>query len=192
MARAAKRPPNYQPALEAGRTPIRDSQKYTGEFYQSAFQIWYENGKPSATVLIALLQKQYPTDIMPNTTTVNAWIHDHFYSMALPLDAQVSDAIDIKLISNKISALSEHIKIGQKMQNVGMQFLDSLTDDEIKKIKLRDAIMLLVEGVRIERESLIIPKYFAELEKMDDEKLLDEIKATIKKEGLLLNPKKDE
>lgn len=192
MPRAAKRPENYKPALEDDRKVIRTAQTYNGDFYQTAFQVWYENGKPGATVLIALLQKQFPTDIMPSITTVDVWIHEYFYSMAYPLDEQVSSAIDTKLIANKIAALSEHIKIGQRMQNIGLQFLDGLTDDEIKKIRLRDAIELIVQGVRIERESLIIPKFFAELEKLDDDSLLTAIKAEIKKENLLPGTVKDD
>lgn len=175
MGKASPRPQGFDPNLANGGVVIRDSKKYTDDYYQQVFNIWYKNGKPTGFILHKLVIEAFPTEVAPSIHTLDTWIDTMYLSKAYELDMQVSTAIDQNLIAAKIEALQRHAIIGKKMQELGLKALENVTDNALVKFKIRDIVDLLVKGTEIERNSLVIPKYFEKIEEMDDEALVDEI-----------------
>jgi len=138
----------------------------------SAFYLWYNSGKPKAMTLLDAIKATF-TDIekFPSAGTINNWVIE-FRTRADDLDRQMHEQLDAAIVGQKVEMLRRHARIGVKMQDVALAYLD----DHAEEISPGGAIRLLVEGVRIERESSGIPEALEKMTKLSDEQLLEQIK----------------
>jgi len=150
-------------------------QKFSPKYINEAFLIWYQNGKPSARMVHNLL----PPDEFgehPSVDVVASWIKEDFDKRAEELDRQINAQIAARMVQVKVEMLERHAEIGQEMQETALRWIDEHKDD----LSPSSVIRLLVEGVRIERESRGVPEALEDIAKKSDEQLLEEIQKLFK------------
>lgn len=154
---------------------IRKSSKteFTDDYKNEIFTIWYNEGKP----VVKVLQEKIPVPktnygIKPSTHTLYSWIHsDSWKVRAKELDTGVQKSVDLALIHTKVEMLERHANVGTTMQDIALEYLEQ----HAKDMTAPAAVRLLVEGIRIERESRSIPEALAKLTSLSDEQLLKEV-----------------
>ncbi len=149
--------------------------KFSPVYKQTAFSIWYSRGKIPAHDLYNLLESE--DGFLPSHNTVQNWITDEFVPQGEALDLQVKTAMDQRLIQERIKMLEEHTKLAHTMQEMGLEYLEANRET----LKVPNAVRLLIEGVRIERESRGIPAMLEKMSNRSDEELLNELKEIVAK-----------
>jgi len=135
------------------------------------FQIWWKGGKPSPTAL----QKMIPDnkiDKLPSIDLLRKWIKNEFEPKAASLDRQMMNEIEGRMIQEKVEMLQRHGEIGREMQSKARAALEQLDFEELPANAL---VRLIVEGVRIERDSVGLPEALEKLLDADDDELVDMI-----------------
>jgi len=84
------------------------------------------------------------------------------------------------VISEKIEMLKRHADVGLQMQNMAIEYLNENRDE----LSSPAAVRMLVEGIRIERESRGIPAALDKMMNMTDEELMKEVTGLIEKGSL--------
>lgn len=151
---------------------------FSDAFKQDVFKIWYSNQKPGARKLQFMIPEDWFKDgvhEVPSLSTVNKWIREIFIPQASVLDEQVSRELEQRMVAEKVEMLSRHAKIGVKMQDTALRYID----DHLDELNTPSAVRLLVEGVRIERESRGLPQALERMMDKSDEELLEEVKKLI-------------
>jgi len=92
----------------------------------------------------------------------------------------VQKSVDLVLIQTKVEMLERHAQVGTKMQDIALEYLE----EHAEEMSAPAAVRLLVEGIRIERESRSIPEALAKLTSLSDEQLLKEIVKTFEEAPL--------
>jgi len=155
---------------------------FTDDYKNEVFTIWYNLGKPIASVLfekIPIPETNY--GIKPAAKTMWSWISsDAWRARAKELDAGVQKSVDLVLIQTKVEMLERHAQVGTKMQDIALEYLE----EHAEEMSAPAAVRLLVEGIRIERESRSIPEALAKLTSLSDEQLLKEIVKTFEEAPL--------
>lgn len=159
------------------------SRAFPQVYIEKVFRIWYNHGKPSAKQLVKFI----PADLdewgrTPNWSTVESWLEDFFVPRANELDEEVKRQLDSLIIKEKVEMLKRHAEVGVQMQNMSIEYLNEHRDE----ISAPAAVRLLVEGIRIERESRGIPAALDKIRDMNDEELMDEIKQLVTGAGVKL------
>lgn len=108
----------------------------------------------------------------PAQGTIYNWITDSFEEKAAFLDRKLQDEIESRLIQEKVEMLNRHGEIGRKMQGKAMEKLEKIDPDDLPA---HAAVRLLVEGIRVERESTGIPQALEKLINAPDEDILNRI-----------------
>jgi len=148
---------------------------YGDTIKQKLFYEWYRAGKPSLSGLKKLTEKLLLAfDRKPSESTLNAWLNE-FKKEALRLDTSARDIVDKTVVAEKVEMLIRHTLIGRKMQDAALLFFE----EHPEEINAAAATRLLVEGVRIERESAGIPDALGKMSSMSDEQLLEELKKIV-------------
>lgn len=150
------------------------STAYSSAYVDAVFAFWYSKGKLSATDLQPAMPEPSEFGIMlgkPAVTTLRVWIRD-FQDRAIALDDEVERQMTERLIAEKVKMLESHARIAEDMQLLALKVLH---DPELK-IRAGDAVRLLVEGVRIERESRGIPRTLEKLSDQSDDELMSQLK----------------
>ena len=151
--------------------PSRFSDHYKGE----VFTIWYNAGKPTYRVLYNMLPPDPKSNAIPAQSTVQTWIAKDFMFRAEDLDKQVMDQVSANLVAEKVEMLRRHADTGKEMHRIATEWLETHVDD----LTASTAIRLLVEGIRIERESVGLPEALKKMMSMNDEELLEEVQSLI-------------
>lgn len=154
---------------------------WTPEFKDWVFVWWMEHNRPSVYVTYKGLPRpntlDYPDEFMdkhfkvPTATDLQPWM-DEFKARAGKLDMEARNAIDQTLVEAKVEMLKRHAEIGVNMQDMALDYLEAHRDD----LGVGSSVKLLIEGLRIERESKGIPETLRKMSEMSDEKLMNEIK----------------
>jgi hypothetical protein len=108
----------------------------------------------------------------PAQGTLYNWIKEIFEDKAAFLDRKLTEEIEGRLIQKKVEMLHRHGEIGRKMQGQAMKKLEDIDE---KDLPAHAAVRLLVEGIRIERESVGLPQALEKLINSSDEDILDRI-----------------
>lgn len=171
------------------RTEKREKTKtiFSADYENNIFRIWYQQSKPTANKLLAII----PPDeegIRPTRITLHNWIHDKFIHMATDMDAEVLTRVEDQLIQDKVEMINRHIEIAKEMQETGLNYLRSLDENDLTP---QVAFRLVVEGIRIESESVGIPSALKKLATMTDEQLTDEVKKLIERSPVDILPLED-
>ena len=107
----------------------------------------------------------------PSHATLGDWINNEFIPRAKELDEQVEMELRARLVNEKVEMLSRHAKLGETMQNMGVEYLQEHKND----ITAASAVKLMVEGWRIERFSKGIPDMLDKIRDMTEDELITEI-----------------
>lgn len=146
-----------------------DKASFTREYKESVFMLWYRSGKINSNMLYGLLPLS-PDGRKPSKSTLKIWIND-FKPRAEELDEVVKDELDGRLVQEKIEMLNRHAEIALEIQR---KALDYLRNEEKSDLNSASAVRLLVEGIRIEKESRGIPKLLSKMASMTDDDLMKE------------------
>lgn len=141
------------------------------ELREELFYYWYNNRKLGAKKVYDKLEEDYPEADLPSRNTFALWIREYNYR-AIELDRQVHQQLEEAVVAEKVEMLKRHASVGVVMQNMAIDYLQAHADD----LTSAGAIRLLVEGVRIERDSKGIPEALEKMSKMSDDQLLEEVK----------------
>lgn len=169
------------------RTEGRRVYHFSPDYENEVFMIWYRNDRPYAPNLLQLIP---PNDEggKPTTATLKNWINDKFAYRASDMDADVLNKVEDQLIQEKVEMVTRHIAIAKEMQNTGLEYLRSLDGEDLTP---QVAFRLVVEGIRIESESVGIPSALRKLATMTDEQLTDKVKELIERSPVDILPLED-
>lgn len=145
--------------------------EFNESYKNELFLLWFKNHKPSAKRLDRMIPEEWGED-KPSQKSLNLWIKEIFKPRAVVLDRQMQDELEGRLIQEKVEMLYRHGGIGRKMQGVAMEKLDEIDPQDLSS---HAAVRLLVEGVRIERESVGLPQALEKMLSSEDEEILDRI-----------------
>jgi len=110
---------------------------------------------------------------IPTTHTLGIWMRgEMFQSQATELDKQVSTELEARLVKEKVEMLTRHADIGVKMQDLAIDYIEHNSD----QLSSNAYVRLLIEGIRIERESKGIPQALEKMMSRTDEELLEEVR----------------
>ena len=152
-------------------------------YHEKVFYIWYNHGKPGGGKLLQYIPAELDEfGRLPTAFLLANWIMEEFVPRAELLDKQVKEQLDSLVVAEKVEMLKRHADIGFKMQDMAINFLNENQD----VLSAPAAVRLLVEGIRIERESRGIPAALDKLRDMSDEKLMDEIKSLMTSSSVTL------
>ena len=146
-----------------------DRSRFTKEYQEDVFMVWYRAGKVSAHALLGII----PVDIdgrKPTRTALKRWIQD-FQIRAEPLDDIVKAEMSNLLVKEKIEMLNRHAKVAVELQEKALDYLRNVKDVDLGS---SSAVRLLVEGIRIERISRGVPQMLEKMAQMSDDDLLRE------------------
>lgn len=159
------------------------NKSFSQPYIEKAFRIWYNHGKPSAKMLMKYITADMDEwGRVPNWSTVEGWLENYFVPRANELDAEVKRQLDALVVKEKVEMLKRHAEVGLQMQNMSIEYLNEHRDE----ISAPAAVRMLVEGIRIERESRGIPAALDKIRDMNDEELMDEIKQLVTGAGVKL------
>ncbi len=149
---------------------------YGEEYKTKVFMVWYKLGKPGGGKLFENIDIDAITGGKPSIPVLRNWIIT-FKEQAAFLDSQVARELEERMVAEKIEMLDRHAKAGVKMQDMAVKYLD----EHANEIKVPFAVKMLVEGIRIERESRGIPQALAKMLDKTDDDLLKEVIALVNK-----------
>ena len=152
--------------------------RFSDTYKDEVFWIWYNNQKPSASALYNLVPEHLGNK--PSRIALYNWVKDTFPAKAEPLDNAVQMEMQARLIKSKVQMLERHTQISERMQEIGFNVLE----ENEEEISIANAVRLVIEGVRIERESRGIPEMLGKLAEMSDEKLISTIENMVTKSPL--------
>ncbi len=138
------------------------------------FQLWYSNGRPGSLRLYQMIPANIDGD-RPTKSTLARWIDTEFREKAASLDQMVETELQNRLVQEKIEMLQRHANLGVKMQDTAIEYLDAHKEE----LNPNAAVRLLVEGVRIERESRGLPDALRKMSEMSDDDLVKQIEKII-------------
>lgn len=161
---------------ESNKQPKTRRVRFPSQYKESIFYLWYKHGKPpEAKLLMFITEDMDEFGRMPTISVLKLWIDEDFVPRARQLDEQVKVAMDAAMVVEKVEMLRRHAKLGVKMQDMSMKYLEENADI----LSSPAAVRLLVEGIRIERESRGIPYALDKMNKMTDEDLLNQVKGLL-------------
>lgn len=156
--------------------PKKPNRNFSDIYKEKIFYIWYNHGKPQENSLMLLVPKELDEfERLPTVATLKYWIDVEFVPRARLLDEQIKVAMDSAMIVEKVEMLKRHADLGLRMQDMAIRYLNEHEDI----ISSPAAVRLLVEGIRIERESRGIPAALEKITKMSDEDLLEQVKGLL-------------
>lgn len=155
---------------------------YTDEYKEKCFYAWYSAGRPVGLTLLEIIPEDaYGRRV--TTTKLHEWRKFRGWELrADDLDAQVSLEVEKLAVREKVEMFQEHTEISQQLRQLGLQyFLDEDGNLDPTKIDSSNvALRLVVQGIRIERESRGIADAIMQVAKLSDGKLLTTIDTLMK------------
>jgi len=133
------------------------------------FLLWWKQGRPGVDRFRAMIP---PNELgnTPSIETLHKWKKD-WNEKADELDAEFYGQVTAEAMAEKAEMLRRHTQVGTKMQDMAIKYLEENEDE----LTVTSATRLLIEGVRIERESRGIPDALSKMSEKSDDQLLDEL-----------------
>ena len=154
-------------------TEIVSRKRFSDQYKDEIFYLWYRAGKPVAHKLYQLVSSDINGN-KPTMKTLEQWTKYHFRKRADKLDSELQKQYDKTVVRERIDMLNRHAGIGLEMQTAAMEYLE----ENKENLTVPSAVRLLIEGVRIERQSRGVPDAMSKIiDKSDDEilELFEEI-----------------
>ena len=161
---------NYRNYENQGLNNLGSQYTFTDAYKYETYLLWYNSGKPNSADL-RLMIPEAMGDRTPSVQSLGVWIKERFTPYAEQMDREVSEQLEARLIKEKIEMLSRHANLGTTMQDIGMEYIDQNKDS----LTSSAAVRLLIEGVRIERDSRGMPQAIEKLMSQTDAELLAEV-----------------
>jgi len=163
--------------------------EYSSVYKDTVFLVWWRSNKPALIKLQAIIPPDPDTGRKPNIHTLSVWRTDYFIPKAATMDEEFYDQITAVAIQEKVEMLQRHSAMSVKMQRLAEDYIVEHEED----LTINSAIRLLIEGVRIERESKGIPDALQKMSDMSDDELLEEVKAILSESSgdLMSNAEED-
>lgn len=159
-------------------------QSYSDSYKDIVYLVWWKNSKPNIAKLRNLIPEDVETESKPSEQTLKRWVREIFVPRAVDLDNQFYDQVQEIAIQQKVEMLQRHSQIAETMIDIAQQYIVEHKTD----LSMNSAIRLLVEGVRIERDSKGVPDALQKMAEMTDDELLDEVKKILSESGGNLLP----
>lgn len=154
----------------------KGTKAFNAHYREKVFYIWYNQGRPSGSYLINHISPELDErKRIPTVSLLKKWIASEFNIRAKELDDAVKRELDNRLIAEKVEMLKRHAELGLQMQDMAINFLN----ENVDTLSAPAAVRMLVEGVRIERESRGIPAAIDKMMNMSDEQLMKEVQGLI-------------
>lgn len=151
---------------EDGNNMVFDSR-----YKDSVFLLWYSSGKPPIVRLRGIINSELGVDTIagriPGIDTLRNWIEKEFTERALSLDQEVDRQMQEQVVQQKVEMLRRHAEIAKTMQS---QALDYLSENGLGNSK--NALAALINGLKIERDSVGVIPFFEKLGDMSDDALM--------------------
>ncbi|MBC8550868.1 MAG: hypothetical protein H8D23_14585 [Candidatus Brocadiales bacterium] len=144
--------------------------RFTQDYKDTLFRIWYMQGKPVPHTIYDEIPKDN-RGRKPQMTTFKHWCYTEFTEKAKERDEEVKKELVGMDVAIKVEMLQRHADLGKRMIDLGATYLEEHKDE----ITAHSAVRLLVEGWRIERESRGLPSALDKVAKMSDRDLLAEV-----------------
>ena len=151
-------------------------QQYTDSYKNDLFMIWWKNQKPFSKKLWQMIPEDWAGD-KPAVSTVDRWIREIFAPKAETLDNRLAQEMEHRLVQEKVEMLYRHAEVGRKIQKKALDCLDEIDPSDLSSSA---AVRLLVEGVRIERDSVGLPQALEKMINKSDEDLLNRVQELTK------------
>jgi hypothetical protein len=153
---------------------IQRSPNFSSAYKDDLFRLWFNNQKPSMKRLHQMIPEEWGNK--PTIGTLGNWYRQEFKPKAERLQRDYEERIGAELIQEKVEMLRRHGALGRRMQDIALDCLDNVDPSELSE---HAAVRMLVEGVRIERDSVGIPQTLEKLLNQTDEELIEEIQKLI-------------
>lgn len=153
--------------------------QFPDAYRDDVFWIWYQAGKPTAAALYNMIPEYEIAHRRPSRQALYLWIQN-FKVRAEELDNAAMDEMKALAVKAKVEMLERHAKYAKEdLLEAGLRVLR----DKIKskEISANTAVRMVVEGFRIERESVGIPAMLDKLSTMDNDKLMETINDLVTK-----------
>lgn len=144
---------------------------FSQEYKDKIFYLWYHKSKPNNLALYNMIPVDDAVGHKATQSTLKSWIDKDFRPRAEALDSKVAEELEGRLIQEKIQMLQKHAQLGVEMQDMATKYLKTHED----QLTSSSAVRLLVEGVRIERDSRGLPEALKKMMEKDDDELLLEV-----------------
>jgi len=167
--------------LEINTELMSSEKKFTETYKDQVFITWYKSGKPGHRRLLRMLDAD-DNGRRPSEQTIVLWLKD-FRDRGAALDDEVHFQLSQHLVAEKVEMLKRHADIAAKMQNKAIEYLETVGLDSGAS-----AVRLLIESVRIERESLGVPQVIDKINKMSDQDLMNEFKKIVSRTPMEILP----
>lgn len=153
--------------------------KFSDDYKNTVFMIWWKHSKPTVLKLKNLIPTDPETGITPSEPTLRLWIKDYFIPKSAEMDQEFYDQVQEISIQEKVEMLQRHSATAVTMQELAKNWIIEHGD----QLTMSSAIRLLIEGVRIERDSKGIPDALQKMSELSDDELLDEVKQILSESG---------
>lgn len=157
--------------MSSGISGRRSHSNYSPTYHTDLFYLWYNNQKPNAKLLHQMIPEEWG-EKKPTQGTLVEWINKEFVPKSRKMDAEFKAQMEGEIVRRKVEMLHRHSEVGRKMQNKAMAFIDSIDPEDLGE---HAAVRMLVEGIRIERDSVGLPEALEKLISQSDEELLDRV-----------------
>jgi hypothetical protein len=144
-------------------------------YIDEVFTAWYSLGKPSSRLLAPKLKPCEVVGKRPSDDVLEIWINRDFKKRAELLDGQVLAQINERMVAEKVEMLNRHANLGTEVQDIALKYINEHRED----LNVSNAVRLLVEGVRIERESRGISTTIEKITNQSDEELQRQIEQLV-------------
>lgn len=145
---------------------------YTDDYKNKCFIVWYMAGRPTRITSIKELLPKDENGRVPTLELIADWRHDMEWDLrADDLDSRAMEKVDNELVRRKAEMLKRQADMGKKMAERGMKSLESRAT--IKSDMA--AIVAVVRGAELERNSLGMSELIEKLAKMSDADIKAEI-----------------
>jgi hypothetical protein len=151
------------------------TQNYSEAYKDDLFLLWFRNQQPFAKKLWEMIPEDWG-DTKPAAATLSDWIRESFMPKAETLNVRLAQEIEGRLVKEKVEMLYRHAEVGRKMQRIALERLDSIPEDDLNA---NASVRLLVEGIKIERDSVGLPQALEKLLDKDDAELLNRVESLI-------------
>jgi hypothetical protein len=154
--------------------------RYSTNYKDAVFLIWWKNGKPPIGKLWNIIPDDENSN-HPSKGILEKWVRDEFTEKATTLDAEFYSEIESQALQEKAEMLRRHTNVGTQMQDMSLKYLK----EHEEELTINSATRLLIEGVRIERESRGIPDAFDNLSEKTDDELLKELQKLLSSSSMI-------
>jgi len=143
---------------------------YSHEYKEQCFVAWYSAGRPKKTKLWLEATPEDEFGRKPPKQTLQNWRNEGWVIRADELDAQASMKVDEALVSQKVIMLKKQAKLGAKLQEMGMEYLEDHGFDSSSS-----AVSAITSGVRIEQESRGLSETVRKVASMNSDEISENV-----------------